>query len=126
MLNKWVAKNIGYAIPGGITARTTYDIRAGDCGAHSQLLAAFCRAAGIPARVVWGCMYVPNYGGAFGQHGWNEVYMGNAGWVPVDATALEHDYVDSGHIRIGVMQSKTTSVNLKEMEILDYRLGFSK
>ncbi|MEJ2494735.1 MAG: hypothetical protein P8Y79_10465, partial [Ignavibacteriaceae bacterium] len=34
-LSKWVAENIHYAIPGGGTARKTYDIRAGECGAHS-------------------------------------------------------------------------------------------
>jgi len=69
LLSKWVAENIHYAIPGGGTARKTYDIRAGECGGHSFLLASFCRAVGIPARVVWGAMYVPNYGGGFGQHG---------------------------------------------------------
>jgi hypothetical protein len=28
-----------------------------------------------------------------------------AGWVPIDATALELDYVDSGHIRLGTLAS---------------------
>jgi transglutaminase-like putative cysteine protease len=122
-LSAWVSENIGYAIPGGATARKTYDIRAGECGAHSFLLAAFCRSVGIPARVVWGCMYTPQNGGSFGQHGWNEIYMGEAGWVPVDATATEVDFVDSGHIRIGVLQGGTISFNPHEMEILDYRVG---
>ena len=122
-LSEWVAENINYAIPGGGTARKTYDIRAGECGAHSMLLAAFCRSVGIPARVIWGCMYTPNAGGSFGQHGWNEIYMGEAGWIPVDATATETDYVDSGHIRIGVMKSSVISFNPHEMEILDYRVG---
>jgi hypothetical protein len=122
-LSEWVAENIGYAIPGGGTARRTYDIKAGECGAHSMLLASFCRAVGIPARVVWGCMYTPNSGGSFGQHGWNEIYMGDAGWIPVDATVSEIDYVDSGHIRIGVMESSTIAFNPREMDILDYRVG---
>lgn len=121
-LSQWVADSIGYAIPGGMTARNTYDIRKGECGAHSILLAAFCRAIGVPARMVWGCMYVPNMGGAFGQHGWTEVYMGQAGWIPVDATAKEPDYVDSGHLRLGHFQSLSIALNAKEMEILDYRL----
>jgi hypothetical protein len=121
-LSEWVAQNIGYAIPGGGSARKTYDIRAGECGAHSFLLASFCRAVGIPARVVWGCMYVSNRGGAFGQHGWNEIYMGDAGWIPVDATAMETRFVDSGHIRLGAYQSMTTAFNPMEMEVLDYRL----
>jgi transglutaminase-like putative cysteine protease len=122
-LSEWVAENIGYAIPGGGTARRTYDIRAGECGAHSFLLASFCRAVGIPARVVWGCMYVNNQGGSFGQHAWNEIYMGDAGWIPVDATVMEPRYVDSGHIRFGEYQSLTTSFNPHEMEVLDYRLS---
>lgn len=122
-LTRWVSDNIGYAIPGGGTARKTYDIRAGECGAHSMLVTAFCRAVGIPARVVWGCMYVPNFGGAFGQHAWNEIYMGDAGWIPIDATAAEPEFVDSGHIRIGEYESMSTSLNPGAMEVLDYRVG---
>ena len=122
-LSKWVAENINYAIPGGGTARKTYDIRAGECGAHSFLFAAFCRAVGIPARVVWGCMYVPNFGGSFGQHGWSEIYMGKVGWVPVDDTVFENDFVDSGYIRLGVLNSPTISLNAKKMEILDHKIG---
>lgn len=125
-LSKWVADNISYAIPGGGSARKTYDIKAGECGAHSLLLAAFCRAVGIPARVIWGCMYTPNYGGSFGQHGWSEIYMGKAGWIPVDSTAFETDYVDSGHIRLGVYQYMTTALNPKKMEVLDYKAGSAK
>jgi hypothetical protein len=125
-LSKWVSENISYAIPGGGTARKTYDIKAGECGAHSLLLAAFCRAVGIPARVVWGCMYTPNYGGSFGQHGWSEIYMGKAGWIPVDSTAFETDYVDSGHIRLGIYQYVTTALNPKKMEVLDYKAGSAK
>jgi len=125
-LSRWVAQNIGYAIPGGGTARKTYDLRAGECGAHAMLLAAFCRAVGIPARVVWGCMYAPSYGGVFGQHGWNEIYMGQAGWIPVDTTAGEIDYVDSGHLRIGVYQSPVTALNPRKMEVLDYSAGTAR
>ena len=68
-------------------------------------------------------MYIPNYGGAFGQHAWNEIYVGPAGWIPVDATAAEIDYVDSGHIRIGVYQSTATALNPRKMELLDYRIA---
>jgi hypothetical protein len=122
-LSQWVADEISYDIPGGGSARNTYDIRLGECGAHSRLLTAFSRAVGIPCRVIWGCMYVPDYGGGFGQHGWNEVYMGDAGWIPVDATAKEIDYVDSGHLRIGELASKATFLAPKEMKILDFQAG---
>ena len=121
-LSQWVAENIDYAIPGGGTARNTYDTRTGECGSHSLLLAAFCRAVGIPARVVWGCMYNPNFGGVFGQHGWTEIFMGKAGWIPVDATAFETDFIDAGHIRLGVLKSPAVSLNAKKIEILDYRI----
>ena len=125
-LSKWVAENISYAIPGGGTARKTYDLKAGECGAHSFLMAAFCRAVGIPARVVWGGMYAPNFGGGFGQHGWNEIYMGKAGWIPIDTTAFEEDFLDSGHIRISEFQSVSTAFNAKKIEILDYKVGSKK
>jgi hypothetical protein len=122
-LSKWVAENINYAIPGGGTAKKTYEIRAGECGSHSFLLAAFCRAVGIPSRVVWGAMYAPNFGGGFGQHGWNEIYMGENGWIPVDATAFETDFVDAGHIRICEYESVASTFNGKSIEILDYKLA---
>lgn len=117
-LSKWVAEEIGYSIPGG-SARHTFDTRKGECGSHSRLLTAFCRSVGVPARIASGGLYTPNYGGSFGQHAWNEVYMGNAGWIPVDSTVQEVDYVDSGHIRLG----NQTSFQPVEMEVLDYRAG---
>ncbi|MGB2908142.1 MAG: transglutaminase-like domain-containing protein [Candidatus Aminicenantaceae bacterium] len=122
-LSSWVAEEIGYGIPGGGSARNTYDLRQGECGAHSRLFAALCRAVGIPARVVWGCMYVPNNNGNFGQHAWNEVFMGEAGWLPIDTTLREIDYCDSGHIRLSILDSKHISYNPQEFEIRDFRAG---
>ncbi|MDX2444875.1 MAG: transglutaminase domain-containing protein [Bacteroidales bacterium] len=118
-LSKWVSEEIKGAVPGGITARKTFDTRSGECGGHSRLMTALCRGAGIPARVVTGCMYSSYYGGSFGQHAWNEVYMGEAGWIPLDATAFEVDFVDCGHIRLGEL----TSFNPVKMEILDYQVN---
>ena len=117
-LSRWVADEIVYEIPGG-SARATFDSRRGECGSHSRLLVAFCRGVGIPSRVVSGCMYAPNYGGCFGQHAWTEVWMGEAGWIPVDCTAKEVDFVDSGHIRLGTQAGFMP----EEMEILEHRLG---
>ena len=118
-LSSWVADSIGGSIYGGSALET---LKRGDgaCGAQSMLLAALCRASGIPARVVWGCVYTPEYGGSFGHHGWNEVFVGKAGWIPVDATFHETDYLDSGHVRLGVLQTNATVINFREMKILDY------
>lgn len=118
-LSRWVDENIEGAIPGGTSAINTYNTSEGECGSHSRLLIAFCRAIGIPARLSTGCMFTNYHGGSFGQHAWTEVYMGEAGWIAVDATAQEVDYIDAGHIRLG----EQTSFNPVEMEILEYRTG---
>ena len=118
-LSTWVADNIDGSVHGG-SALETYKRGDGACGSQSMLMAALCRAAGIPARVVWGCMYTPEYGGSFGHHGWNEVFMGEAGWIPIDVTIHEIDYVDSGHIRLGILTTSATVINFKEMTIQAY------
>jgi len=122
-LSRWVNTEIGYDLPGGVTALKTYETRLGECGSHANLLTAFCRAVGIPARGVFGCMYVPEHGGAFGQHAWNEVYMGEAGWIPIEATAEEVDYADCGHIRLGEWKSMAVMFNPIEMKIISYQLS---
>jgi hypothetical protein len=118
-LSDWVAENIDGSIHGG-SALETFERGNGACGSQSLLLAALCRAVGIPARVVWGCLYTPEYGGSFGHHGWSEVYMGEADWIPIEVTIHETDYADSGHIRLGILKTKVTVINFKEMTILDY------
>jgi hypothetical protein len=120
-LSGWVTDSIGGSINGG-SALETLQRGDGACGSQSMLLAALCRASGIPARVVWGCVYTPEYGGSFGHHGWNEVYMGKAGWIPIDATLNERDYVDSGHIRLGILHTSFTVINFREMKIIQYTL----
>ena len=116
-LSKWVAENIAGALPGGISAINTLKMREAECGGHSRLLAAFCRAVGIPARLSIGCMYTTYYSGGFGQHAWTEVFMGEAGWIPVDATINEADFIDAGHIRLG----ENANFRPVKMEIIDFR-----
>ena len=122
-LSNWVADSIDGSVLFG-TAYETYKRRKGACGSQSMLLAALCRAAGIPARVVWGCLYTPEYGGSFGSHGWNEIYMGDdAGWIPLDVTINETDYINSGHLRLGIFNTSVTLINFIKMDILDYSLN---
>jgi hypothetical protein len=68
-------------------------------------------------------MYLPTAGGSFGQHAWTEIWMGEAGWIPVDSTAHEVDFVDSAHLRIGLFGSFATALNAESFEILEYRVG---
>jgi hypothetical protein len=53
----------------------------GDCNEHAVLFAAMARAAGIPAKMAVGLIYMNR---AFYYHAWNEVFLGK--WIPADAT----------------------------------------
>ncbi len=67
----------------------------GDCTEHAVLLAALCRAKGIPARVVIGLVY---YNGSFAYHMWNEVWVGGR-WTPLDAT-LARGGIGAAHLKV--------------------------
>lgn len=59
--------------------------RRGDCGEYSFLYAAWCRALGIPCRVMVGTF-------AYGQlnaHVWNEVFVDGIGWLPTDSSIFQ-------------------------------------
>jgi hypothetical protein len=61
-------------------ALSTLENRMGDCNEHAMLLAALARAAGIPARVEAGLVYLR---GRFYYHAWNLLFLGR--WITVDA-----------------------------------------
>jgi hypothetical protein len=67
-------------LTGFATAAEVMENPRGDCSEHGVLLAALCRAAGIPARLVLGYMYI---GGIFGGHMWAEVWIAGD-WYPID------------------------------------------
>lgn len=77
----WIQENIRrqpvLSLP---NALSTLENRVGDCNEHAALMAAFCRAAGIPAKIEAGLVYMK---GRFYYHAWNAVYLGK--WVTVDA-----------------------------------------
>ena len=57
--------------------------KSGDCTEHSALFAALARAAGIPAKMVYGVVLTPK--GEFFFHNWNEVFA-DGKWITVDST----------------------------------------
>ena len=75
-------------------------LRAGqaECQGHAYLLAALARAMGLPARVVNGIVYSPQHGG-FLYHSWNEVWLPEEGWRPVDATFGQR-LADATHVKL--------------------------
>ena len=71
--------------------------RQGDCTEHAVLLAAMCRARGLPARVAIGLVYSEREGG-FAYHMWDEVWIDNR-WVPLDAT-LGRGGIGAAHVKL--------------------------
>jgi hypothetical protein len=94
-LVKWVHDTIEkrpvLSVP---TALETLRQGAGDCNEHAVLLAALARAAGIPARVEAGLVYMD---GRFYYHAWNSLYLGR--WITADAL-MNQLPADVTHIRL--------------------------
>ena len=65
------------------SALETFRSHTGDCTEHATLLCAALRIARIPARIVVGLIYVPEYGGWVG-HAWNSAYVADR-WVHLDS-----------------------------------------
>ena len=73
---EWIPRNIRPLIGPYTGVITALEKQQGDCAEMSAVFVALCRAAGIPARLVW----VPN-------HNWSEMYLadnhGKGHWIPV-------------------------------------------
>jgi len=75
--------SIGYA-----SAAEVVRSRQGDCSEHAVLVAALCRAVGIPAEVVVGLVHFKHPASGkemFGPHAWAHAYL-NGQWYGLDAT----------------------------------------
>lgn len=120
-LHDWVYKNIEKRPTMGMpSALDVLASRQGDCNEHAVLMAALCRAAGIPARVAAGIVYMR---GRFYYHAWNELYLNE--WVPVDAT-LGQFPADVTHVKFveGDMEEQLMVLNLigrLKIEVVDYQ-----
>jgi hypothetical protein len=91
----WVYGNVEkrpvLSIPNALETLTN---RVGDCNEHAVLLAALARAAGIPAQIEAGLVYLK---GRFYYHAWNTLYVGK--WITADAVMGQMP-VDVTHIRL--------------------------
>lgn len=94
-LVKWVFENIEkqpvFSVPDAVAVLLN---RVGDCNEHAVLLAALARAAGIPAKIEAGLVYLD---GRFYYHAWNLLYVGE--WISADATFGQMP-ADATHIRL--------------------------
>jgi len=93
--------SVGYASAAEVAVS-----KQGDCSEHAVLTAALCRAVGIPAQVVTGVAYVPQWRtvqDGFGGHAWVQVYIGDK-WAGLDAAFKSAGFggYDAGHIALAV------------------------
>jgi transglutaminase-like putative cysteine protease len=109
------------------SAREVLRTRIGDCNEHTALYVAMARAAGLPARVAVGLVYLR---GAFYYHAWPEVYVDEGGgrglWLPVDPT-LDQFPADATHLRLarGGLDKQTAILGFigrARMTLLDVQL----
>ncbi|MGD0573685.1 MAG: transglutaminase-like domain-containing protein [Sedimentisphaerales bacterium] len=95
---KDISLSVGYASATEVAAS-----RRGDCKEFAVLCTAMCRAAGIPAKVTVGVVYVNDFEGrtGFGGHAWTEAYIGGK-WVGLDSAfkAGALGKFDAGHIAL--------------------------
>lgn len=82
------------------SAREVLRTRVGDCNEHTTLYVALARAAGLPARIAVGLVFLR---GSFYYHAWPEVWVaegpGRGLWTPVDPT-LDQFPADVTHLRL--------------------------
>lgn len=82
------------------SAREVLRARVGDCNEHTTLYVALARAAGLPARIAVGLVFLR---GSFYYHAWPEVWVaegdGRGLWMAVDPT-LDQFPADVTHLRL--------------------------
>lgn len=104
----------------GIQYCTTNKI--GDCGELSAIIASYCRSLGIPCRIMVGA-----FRGHFQPHAWNEVYLEDNGWIPIDVSVSMYTFFRyplrniGATIRWGAFRNKERYFG----EIEDGRIVFS-
>ena len=118
LLAGWVEKNVKYdlsTVTADASQKSSWVLenRKGVCDELTSLFISMARSVGIPARFVSGVSYsnVNLENDGWGPHGWAEIYLPEAGWVPFDVTYKQFGYVDATHLKLKVSpDAKETSV----------------
>ncbi len=100
----WVHSNVDYdesAWQGVASAKDVLRTKRGVCDEYTNLYMALMRSIGFPARYKVGSVYtnIPSVND-FQYHAWAEVWLPDAGWVPVDTTFAEYGWLDPTHIEV--------------------------
>ena len=131
-LADWTTTNVEYSLdslraPAIQRSSQVMATRQGKCDELTALFISMNRALGIPARFVAGYSYTDSdqFADVWGGHGWAEVWLPDAGWVPFDVTYGEYGYLDAGHIPMSMSaDAQETSVTY-DARGLDFRLETS-
>jgi hypothetical protein len=100
--------SVGFA-----TASETAQSHEGDCTEHAVLLAALGRIRHLPARVVAGLVYLPEYDGRrdiLGFHMWTQFYFNNQ-WVDFDSAITDGA---QPYWRLGLVATDLNDVSLSD------------
>lgn len=84
----------------------------GDCGMDALLFITLCRYNGIPAK--WQSGFVTAPDGGVGLHDWAEVYFEGPGWIPVDPSRAQNEFVQpegDRHFYLGGTETYRLIVN---------------
>jgi hypothetical protein len=116
-VDKRLADKPTFSIPNALDALESGE---GDCNEHSALAVALLRAAGIPARVEVGLVYVNQ---AFYYHAWVGVYLGGK-WISSDPT-FGQEIADPTHVKLeyGGFENQAKLyrvINKLRITVLDY------
>jgi hypothetical protein len=120
-LNTWVYETIDkQAVVSIPSAVEVLQQKVGDCNEHTTLYTALARAAGLPARMAAGIVYMKN---GFYYHAWPEVWLGE--WTAIDPTFGQFP-ADATHIRFvtGDLGKQTEIMKLVgklKVDVIEYK-----
>jgi tetratricopeptide (TPR) repeat protein len=129
-IQAWLKKNIEYKLVKKsqfeLDFKTVDDIIErghAECRGYALLFTGLCRAAGIPARPIWGMFRVqPGDDREFGDiisHNWADVYISGVGWIPVDPRWPESlGFLPTHYIR-GFMDAQKSRTSVETLPILN-------
>jgi tetratricopeptide (TPR) repeat protein len=126
----WMQKNITYKNETSsiwkLDFKTADDILGrghAECRGYTILFVALCRAAGVPARPVWGLAMLPpkpeSPGGDYSSHNFAEVYIPGSGWIPVDPQKPETlGWLPTNVLRI-FMDARRNASSLENLPLIN-------
>jgi hypothetical protein len=116
----WVHDNLDKKLATHLpTASAILERKVGDCTEHTWLFTALARAAGLPARPVYGVAWAGDHDKRFAYHAWAEVDLDGTWWA-VDPTWGE-PVADATHLKLGFELKRVGAVvGGLALEVIDH------